>query len=132
MAEYYYDAEDEAFKREDKRGNHLSINIVEAQRIVQMVDMGVSNFKIKKEVDISNPKCGKTTVDSFIKNYKQGNIHMPDDAPVPVHVFESIQKEDRMDSIEERIEKLENDLEEFKRRYLTPKSKLDKVKSWIK
>ena len=134
MAEYYYDADDEVFKRTDRKGNHLAINIVEAHRIIQMIDMGVSKYKINREIEPTNPKAGSSTVNSFIKNYEKGNIIMPENAPAPVQVFKSITESDRLDSMEERIEKLERDLEEFERRYLTPKNKglSDKVKSWIR
>lgn len=135
MAEYYYDVEDEVFKRKDKRGNHLAINISEAQRIITLVNLGYSNAKINAKVRISNPKCGGTTIDSFIKNYKLGNIKMPEDAPAPRLMFNRVLEDTRIDDLEERIIKLENDLEEFKKLHFSEKcndSLKDKVKSWLK
>lgn len=134
MVKWYYDDVEEVFKRSDNRGNHLAINIVEAQQIIRFVDLGYNNVEITNKVPISNPKCGSTTVSSFIKNYKLGNINMPEDAPVPTKVFDSITEENRLDDMESRIAKLESDVEEFKRRFIAPEKNnglTDKVKSWI-
>ena len=133
MAEYYYDADDEVFKRMDNRGNYLAINISEALRIVGLIDLGYSNYSIKNKVVISNPKCKSTTIDSFIKNYKNGNINMPENAPAPVHIFESIAEEDRLSELEKRVSRLEEMLEN--NNVISEngeKSLKDKVKSWIR
>lgn len=110
MAEYYYDVDDEVFKRVDKRGTHLYVNVAEAQRIISLINLGYNNVQIKNKVIISNPKCGSTTVTSFIKNYKLGNIKMPEDAPAPTKLFDSITDNDRLDALEERISNLENQM----------------------
>lgn len=134
MAEYYYDVNDEVFKRKDKRGNHLAINIAEAQQIVRYLDLGYNNSEISNKVAISNPKCGSTTVNSFIKNYKQGNIKMPVDAPAPVRLFESLTDSDRIEELERRVSILEAEKNNDNSVICecTKNSRWNKVKSWIK
>ena len=127
MVEYYYDVESEVFKRADNRGNYLAINVAEAQRIISLLDLGYSVIGIKNKVQISNPRCKSSTVDSFIKNYNQGNINMPEDAPAPALVFESFEDENRLDALEKRVSELESELDELKNNGLT-----SKVKSWIR
>ena len=133
MAEYYYDADNEVFKRMDNRGNYLAINISEALRIIGLIDLGYSNHSIKNKVVISNPNCRSTTIDSFIKNYKNGNINIPENAPAPTQLFESITNEDRISSLEKRVEKME---EMINNNIVISKngenSLTDKVKSWMK
>ena len=129
MVEYYYDVDDEVFKRVDNRGNHLAINIAEAQRIVSLVDLGYSAYKIDNKITLSNPKAGISTVKSFIKNYKDGNINIPDNAPAPTVLYEELSNDARLSNIEERIKKLEDDWEEFKSS--ESKGFKSKVKSWM-
>lgn len=133
MAEYYYDVHDEVFKRTDNRGNHLAVNVAEAQRIESLINLGYSEYKIQDKVVLSNPKASRSTINSFIKNLKAGNIHMPEDAPAPILMFDSLTDSERIDALEERISKLEewikdnNVISEN-----TEKSLTNKVKSWIR
>ena len=66
-------------------------------------------------------------------NLKAGNIHMPEDAPAPILMFDSLTDSERIDALEERISKLEewikdnNVISEN-----TEKSLTNKVKSWIR
>lgn len=123
MVEYHYDVNTEAFKRADNRGKSLYVNITEAQRIISLLNLGYSISDIEGKVSLSSPQGTITTVKSFIRNYKQGNINMPTDAPAPVKVFDSITDGSRIDLLEERVTKLE---------MIQKESVLDKVKSWIK
>lgn len=133
MAEYYYDSNDEVFKRMDNRGNYLAINISEALRIIGLIDLGYSNYSIKNKVIISNPKCKSTTIDSFIRNYKNGNIIIPENAPAPTQLFESITVDDRINSLEKRVDELEELINNNNVISKNSENSLsDKVKSWMK
>lgn len=108
MAKYEYDKKREVFVRKDKRGNHLAVNIVEAQRIVHFMNLGYSINDIQGKMNLVSPKGTASTVKSFIRNYLQGNIEMPDDAPAPSMVFDSMTDNDRLTALEERVTALEN------------------------
>lgn len=104
---YEYDITMEAFRREDKRGKPLYVNITEANRIVNLINLGYTVASITGKISLSNPKGTVTTLNSFIRNYKQGNIVMPDDAPAPTLYYESMDDNDRLDELEKRISELE-------------------------
>lgn len=125
MVNYYYDVGSESFKREDNRGKGLYVNITEAQRIVNLLDLGHSLTEVEGKVTLSNPKGTSTTIKSFIKNYKNGNIEMPIDAPAPVRVFEELSDSSRIDELEERVSALEEIFAKPK------KTRFEKVKSWM-
>lgn len=108
MAKYNYNPNKEAFVREDNKGKPLYVNITEAQRIVSLIDLGYSVADIENKMSLSNPKGTSTTVKSFLKNYKKGNINMPDNAPAPSMVFDSMTDNDRLTALEERVTALEN------------------------
>lgn len=127
MVKYSYDAEDECFKRMNKRGRPLYVNITEAQRITNFVDLGAYTESIIDKVHLVSPKAGKSTVRSFIKNYKDGNIEMPTDAPVPVKVFDEMTDESRIDALEKRVEQLEQRLTEQP----TQKNVIERIRTWI-
>ena len=132
MAKYYYDAEDEVFKRKDRRGKHLAVNISEAQRIVSLINLGHTSYRIEKKVVLSNPKSGCTTVDTFVKNYKNGNIEMPEDAPAPSLIFQSLTDNDRLNGLEERVSRLEEWIEHNNVISKTGENSLiNKVKIWM-
>ena len=111
---YVYNIEMEAFRREDKRGKPLYINIAEANRIINLLNMGYSVASINGKISLNNPKGTVTTINSFIRNYNEGNIIMPENAPAPVHIFESITDSDRIDELEKRISNLEDRFSELK------------------
>ena len=114
MAKYIYDVDLEAFRRTDKRGKPLYVDIIEANRIINLIELGHSVADITGKVSLSNPKGTVTTINSFIKNYNQGNIEMPTDVPAPVHNFKSLTDTDRINALEERVTELENRLSEIK------------------
>lgn len=114
MANYKYDALLEVFKRVDNRGNYLAVNISEAQRIINLLDLGYSHSAISNKVRLSNQKAGMSTVKSFIKNYLEGNIEIPEDAPAPVNVFTELDESNRLDALERRLCELEEEFEEYK------------------
>ena len=146
MVKYNYNAEMEAFKRADNRGKAIYVNVAEAQRIVSMLELGYSVADICGKVSLNSPKGSLTTIKSFIRNYKNGNIEIPTDAPAPSNVYESMdydvrfeELENKVLALEERIDKLENPI-----RYVAEsiehscgcecknESMIDKVKSWIR
>lgn len=127
MVKYSYDVEDECFKRKNKRGRPLYVNITEAQRITNFVDLGAYTESIIDRVQLVSPKAGKSTVRSFIKNYKDGNIEMPTDAPVPTKVFDEMTDESRIDALEKRVELLEQRLSEQP----TQKNVIERIRTWI-
>ena len=118
---YEYDVNAEAFKRVDNRGKLLHINISEAQRIISLLNLGHSIVNIESKVKLSNPKGTVTTIKSFIKNYKNGDIIMPDDAPAPVRTFEEFNFDNSLDDLNERVSNLEREFEEFKKKSITDK-----------
>ena len=110
---YIYNVELEAFKREDNRGKPLYVNITEANRIISLINLGYTVADVTNKVSLSNPKGTVTTINSFIKNYRNGNIILPDDAPAPVNVFESLTESDRISALEDRVTELENKFSEI-------------------
>ena len=130
MVKYKYDVEKEVFVRVDNRGRHLYVNIVEANRIVNMINLGQSVSSITEKVRLSNPKGTFTTINSFIKNYKLGNIEMPVDAPAPVNLVSSMTNSDRLDELEERVSELENKYNNVMLK-TDKKSLAKRVKSWL-
>lgn len=115
MANYIYNPNKEAFVREDNRGKPLYINITEAQRIISLMDLGYSVADIENKMSLCNPKGTSTTVKSFIKNYKSGNIEIPENAPAPAGVFDGLTDNDRLNELEERVSKLEEQLKTTKK-----------------
>ena len=128
MANYKYDSQLEVFKRTDNRGNHLAVNISEAQRIISLLDLGYSASKIQNKIRLSNPKASTSTLNSFIRNYVDGNIFMPDDAPAPVRSLESISDNDRINRLEERVIELEKKVDGMTSE---DKGLVGKAKSWF-
>ena len=130
MAKYHYNVEKEAFVREDNKGKPLYVNISEAQKIVLQLDLGYSVSSIEGKVALSNPKGTVTTIRSFIRNYKAGNIEIPSDAPAPARVFDDILESNKLEELEERIENLEDIISD-----ITTNGGLsfkEKVKEWLK
>jgi len=124
MVNYIYDVNDEYFKRADNRGRPLYLNVTEALRIVNMIDMGNSIPAIVNKVNLVHPSATTTTIKSFIRNYNEGNIEIPTNAPVPSNVFDEMTVESNYDALERRVSALEEMMEN--------KSVTGKVKSWLK
>lgn len=121
MANYKYDARAEVFKRTDNRGNPLKVNITEAQRIESLINLGYSTTAILNKVNLNQGTA--STVKNFIRNYNEGNIEIPTDAPAPVKVLDEITDSKRIDELEKRVTELE---------LIQKESALDKVKKWIR
>ena len=133
---YTYNVELEAFRREDKKGKPLYVNIIEANRIVSLLNLGHSVAEINGKVSLSNPKGTVTTINSFIRNYNDGNIEIPDDAPTPVHNLESLTDSSRIDRLEKRVADLEKLMKLVENGECfcscsAEESITDKVKSWL-
>jgi len=107
MVKYEYDVDEEGFRRVDRRGRILPINIVEARRIASLLDLGWGVDAIHKKM-VYTQTVSLTTTRSFIKNYKEGNINLDGDYPAPTRVM------DNMD-LEARITKLEEDFRDLKK-----------------
>ena len=137
MKKYIYDAHSETFKRSDKRGMPLYVNIVEANRIINLVNLGTSVQKIIENVKLSNPKASVSTVRSFIKNYREDNIEIPEDAPVPVKIFDEVTEDSRVDELEKRVKALEDKMAELKPTAFAGESKsmekgvINRIRTWI-
>lgn len=129
MASYNYNPNKEAFVRDDKRGKPIYVNVTEAQRIVSLLDLGYSMADIENKIQLNNPKGTSTTVKSFVKNYKEGNIVLPENAPAPTQLFESMTDNDRIDRLEERVNMLE---EKLNSNTENDEGIIDKVKSWMR
>lgn len=139
MANYEYDALMEAFRRDDKRGRPLYINITEAQRIESLLNLGHSVAQIEGKVSLSSPMASSTTVRNFIKNLKEGKITIPSNAPAPVRDFEELTVDGRMTALENRVEQLEAQMSEIKSDCFctalattSEKNRFDKIKGWFK
>ena len=130
MAKYHYNVEKEAFVREDNKGKPLYVNISEAQKIVLQLDLGYSVSSIEGKVALSNPKGTVTTIRSFIRNYKAGNIEISSDAPAPARVFDDILESNKLEELEERIENLEDIISDITAN--GGQSFTEKVKEWLK
>ena len=108
---YNYNPELECFEREDGLGKKIWINSVEGQRILTLHKLGNSIPDIRNKITFNSRKVKESTVEAFIRNVKAGNIIIPMDAPMPVNVDLTV---------EERIQRLEDDFEEFKSRFESP------------
>lgn len=118
---YNYDSDNECFVREDGLGKKLWINSVEAQRIITLYDLGNNIPEIRNKIRFNSRKVSESTVESFIKNYRNGEIIIPYDAPMPV--CEDL-------TVEERLSKLEDEFAEFREQLSSNKDNgvLDKVR----
>ena len=85
---YEYDVGLEGFRRTDRRGKPLYVNITEANRIINLLNLGHSVADIKGKVSLSSPMGTITTINSFIRNYNEGNIIIPEDVPAPTKAYE--------------------------------------------
>ena len=99
MVKYEYNPSLEGFQREDRRGRVLPINIVEGRRIESLLNLGYSVTRIYDEIDFVD-KVTLTTVRTFVKNYREGNISLEGDFPIPEHDFEEITMEVRLEKLE--------------------------------
>ena len=105
---YNYDAELEAFVRVDGNGKKFYINSVEAQRIVTLRELGYSYSAIARKIDFASKKVGESSIKNFLKNVDEGNIEVYGDYPAPTGVIESIDDNDRISRLEDRVTELEN------------------------
>lgn len=123
MVSYTYDEQCECFKRDDNRGRPLAVNVSEAQKIVSLMDLGYSMNEITGRVSLSDPKATVSTIRSFIRNYRNGNIKMPVDAPAPTRNFENFSNDIKIEELERRVSELEKKIQSSE-----PVQKI----SWIK
>lgn len=121
MVKYFYDVEEEGFRREDRRGRILPINITEARRIQSLLDLGWGVEAIHKKM-VYTQSVSRTTTNSFIKNLKAGNIDLDGDYPAPTRQMENM-------DLEARITKLETEWEEFKQKHMSCSCETED-KSW--
>ena len=132
MVKYNYNTEMEAFKRNDNRGKPLYVNITEAQRIVSLLELGYSVSDVCGKISLNNPKGTVTTIKSFIRNYNEGNITIPQDAPAPALLFDSVDDEARISELERRVSRLEKAMNNCMCNCNEEQSIGDKVKKWWK
>ena len=124
---YEYNADLEAFERTDKKDNKLWFNMYEAQRIMTLYHLGYTPNKISTKMEFHSNKIGMSSVKTFIDNVNNGNIVIDNDAPAPVELVEDM-------TLEARVSRLEQDLEEFKKKFEDPKPNegiSEKVKTWL-
>lgn len=134
MVEYKYNEEIEMFRRVDNRGPSLKVNIVEARRIKSMMDLGIKAPTIMKKIDFVN-NISMTNLRTIMSNIQNGNIDLDGDYPIPSGQIKDM-------DIEIRINQLEKDLNEFKRKVLhhddvlsemndSKKKLTGRVKKWL-
>ena len=92
-------------------------------RIISLLNLGYSVSAIQGKVTLSHPKATNHTISTFIKNYNEGNIEIPDDAPAPTHMVDELTDSSRIDALEERVRKLE---------LIQKETVMDKVRGWIR
>lgn len=114
MVQYEYDIEEEGFRRVDRRGKILPINIMEARRIASLLDLGWGADAIHNKMVYTQSGVTRTTTKSFIKNYRNGNINLDGDYPAPVKVMEAMDTEVRLNDLDNRVANLENIISELK------------------
>ena len=108
---YKYDIENEYFVREDGLGKKFYINSSEAHRIMSMYSLGNSVGEIRNKIRFVNARrVTESTIINFIKNVNEGNIELDEDYPAPVKMVESLTDNDRLNNLEERVSKLEEQL----------------------
>ena len=131
MVRYEYNPNLEGFKRVDNRGYTLQIDIVEARRIVALLNLGYKIPEIFQEMDLGR-KISISTLRTFIRNYNDGNISIEGDFPVPQKNLDEMDTEVRFTKIEERLDKLEALQNSCDCDCAKEESKYDKVKKWFK
>jgi len=99
---YEYDVEVEGFRRVDRLGRILKININEGRRIASLVDLGYTDSQIH-EMMIYTRNVKRSTTTTFIKNLKEGNINLEGDYPAPTKVMEHMDMESRISELEEKV-----------------------------
>ena len=99
---YEYDVEIEGFRRVDRRGNILMVNINEGRRIASLVDLGYTDTQIHRKMTYARDVKKSTTV-TFIKNLKNGNIDLDGDYPAPTKLMEHMDLESRVSELEAKV-----------------------------
>jgi len=127
MVKYEYDIDEEGFRRVDRRGRILPINITEARRIASLLDLGFGVDTIHKKM-VYTQNVSKTTTRSFIKNYREGNIDLDGDYPAPCRVMEHMDTEAKLNELDNRIKCLENIV--FGENCQSSECNCDEEKSW--
>lgn len=127
MVKYEYDPAVEGFRRVDRRGRILEINISEGRRIESLMNLGWSADAIFDKMHF-NGNATRTTCKTFIKNLKEGNISLEGDFPAPKEIVENL-------DLEARVSKLEKEIKSLKEWHLdceTDKTFRQKVEAWIR
>lgn len=106
MVKYEYNVEDEVFKRVDKRGYSLKVNIVEARRIKSLMDLGNNPYEIMRKIEFANG-ISITTLRTVMKNIREGNINLEGDYPVPTQQLKEMDLSVRVENLEKRVTALE-------------------------
>lgn len=131
MVKYKYDVDDEVFKRIDKRGYSLKVNIMEARRIKSLMDLGNGPYDIMRKIEFTN-NISITTLRTVMKNINEGNITLEGDYPAPTQQLKELDYDIRIRNLEKRVSLLELgncDCEcESDENQTTI---MDKVKGWI-
>lgn len=114
MARYEYDVKNEYFRRKIENGwrggKPFYVNITEANKIINLINLGYNTTEINDKVSLVNPKATATTIRNFVNKYKKGDILIPKDAPAPSIVYNSLTDSDRLTALEKRVTELENKL----------------------
>lgn len=111
---YEYNIEKEAFIREDGLGKKFHINITEARRIITLHDLGNTISEIRNKIQFQSNKVSESTINNFINQVEKGNIDLNGDYPAPSNVIFDLTLEERIDNIEEAINRIEEELEGLK------------------
>ena len=134
MVRYEYRVDEEDFKRIDNRGRPIKINITEARQIESLLNLGYSITKIYDKVDFYED-VSITTLRTFVRNLKEGDIDLEGDYPAPVYIKKDIDLEARVFKLEQDIGKFESMLNELSEK-LTEDNKesetVKKVRTWLR
>ena len=131
MKKYKYNSDLECFERFDEDGfpvgRKLWVNITEARKIITLYNLGNSVGLIQSKMHFASNKASGSTVKTIINLYEDDEIELDGEYPAPKNDFEELSYDGRLDSLEDRVSKLENivfnDVEK--------ENLWSKVKSWI-
>lgn len=122
---YNYNTKLGCFERSDGLGKKIWITMTEAQRIVTLRDLGNSLGEIQAKMNFVSSKATSSSVKTILAKYDEGNISIDMSVPAPDIQFKDMGIEERIDSLEKRLSKLEKLANE-------ENGLIDKVKSWIR
>lgn len=104
---YDYNSDNECFVREDGLGKKFHINSSEAQRIMTLYELGNTISEIRNKMTFASRRVSESSIQNFINNVNEGNIVLSSDLPAPMLEFEDLSLSDKVELLNNKVEKLE-------------------------